>query len=52
MVASALSTFLIWWVPKEEEVVVILSALFNAVSVAGWNALDVLSVALFPVHLR
>ena len=31
---------------------VILSCLFSGMSVASWNALDVLSVSLFPVQLR
>ena len=53
LVLSGLSTFLIWWVPKKESTIVILSAIFSGVSVAGWNALDVLlTSSLFPVHLR
>ena len=53
MVVSGLSTFLIWWVPKRENTIVVLSAIFSGVSVAGWNALDVLfTSSLFPVHLR
>ena len=53
LVVSGLSTFLIWWVPKRESLVVVLSAIFSGVSVAGWNALDVLATSsLFPVHLR
>ena len=53
MIVSGLSTFLIWWVPKKESTIVILSAIFSGVSVAGWNALDVLfTSSLFPVHLR
>lgn len=52
MVVSALCTFLIWVVPPQERIVVILSCLFSGVSVAGWNALDVLGVSLFPVQLR
>ena len=53
MIVSGLSTFLIWWVPKRESIVVVLSAIFSGVSVAGWNALDVLLTSnLFPVHLR
>ena len=50
---SAVSTFLIWGVPKQESVIVILSCVFNGVSIVGWNSLDVLSTSdLFPVHLR
>ena len=50
---SAVSTFLIWGVPKHENVIVILSCVFNGVSIVGWNSLDVLSTSdLFPVRLR
>ena len=52
MVVSALSTFLIWGVPKSANNVVVLSCIFTGFSTVGWNALSVIVPELFPVHLR
>lgn len=53
MAISALSTLLIWIVPKSEVAIVVLSCVFNALSTVGWNALDVLGTSeLFPVNVR
>lgn len=53
MTISALSTLLIWVMPKTEVAIVVLSCIFNAISASGWNSLNVLSSSeLFPVHLR
>ena len=53
MAISALSTLLIWVVPKSEVAIVVLSCVFNALSAVGWNALDVLGTSeLFPVNVR
>lgn len=53
MVVCGLSALLIKVVPTREKYIVILSAIFNGVSVFGWNALDVINTSeLFPVHLR
>jgi len=52
MLISGISVFFIWWVKATEDVVVILSCVFNGVSIAGWNALNVLSASSFPTELR
>ena len=52
MIISALSTFIIWGITPSENSTVVLSCVFNGVSIAGWSALDVLLIELFPIHLR
>ena len=52
MFLSGVSVFFIWWVKATEDVVVILGCLFNAISIAGWNALNVLNAQSYPTELR
>ena len=52
MLLSGVSVFFIWWVKATEDVVVILGCLFNAISIAGWNALNVLNAQSYPTELR
>ena len=52
MLLSGVSVFFIWWVKATENVVVILSCVFNALSIAGWNAFNVLSAESYPTELR
>ena len=52
MVASALSTFTIWGVPKKINLIVLLSCVFNGVSGSGWTALNVVVPDLFEAYLR
>lgn len=52
MFLSGISVFFIWWVKATEDVVVILGCLFNAISIAGWNALNVLNAQSYPTELR
>ncbi|XP_065883806.1 synaptic vesicle glycoprotein 2C-like [Dysidea avara] len=52
MLTSGISVFFIWWVKATEDVVIILSCVFNGVSIAGWNALNVLNASSFPTELR
>ncbi|XP_013391674.1 synaptic vesicle glycoprotein 2C-like [Lingula anatina] len=51
MVISGISVFFIWFVKNKTESL-IMSCIFGGISTIGWNALDVLSVELFPTHLR
>lgn len=52
MLSSGTSVFFIWWVKATENIVVILGCVFNALSIAGWNALNVLSAESYPTELR
>ena len=52
MILSGISVFFIWWVNATEDIVVILGCLFNGLSIAGWNALNVLSAESYPTELR
>uniref|UniRef100_X1ZMR5 Major facilitator superfamily (MFS) profile domain-containing protein n=1 Tax=Capitella teleta TaxID=283909 RepID=X1ZMR5_CAPTE len=51
MLISGLSVFFIYLLKTQRDSI-IMSCIFGGVSVIGWNTLDVLSVELFPTHLR
>ncbi|KAK6985616.1 synaptic vesicle glycoprotein 2C-like isoform X1 [Biomphalaria glabrata] len=51
MVLSGLSVFFLWFV-KERWQSVLMSCLFGAISVVGFNMLDVLQTELFPTEVR
>ena len=52
MIISGIGVLLIWVLPSVDYITVLLSCIFSGFSIIGWNALDVLSVELFPTHLR
>lgn len=51
MTLSGISVFFVWLVTSKVEMVV-MSCIFSGLSVAGWNALDVISMEQYPTHLR
>jgi len=51
MILSGISVFFIWFVTSSSGTL-IMSCLFSAISVIGWNVLDVLNAELFPTHVR
>ena len=51
MVIAGTSAFFFWFVTTRTQMV-IMSCVFSGLATAGWNALDVLSMELYPTHLR
>eukprot|EP00795_Rhopilema_esculentum_P017564 gene17564-9194_t len=51
MVVSGVSAFFFWFVTTRTHMI-IMSCIFSGLATAGWNALDVLSMELYPTHLR
>ena len=51
MVISGISVFFIYLLDNKTQSL-IMSCVFSAISVIGWNSLDVLQAELFPTNLR
>ena len=51
MLISGLSVFFIYLLDNKTQSL-IMSCVFSAISVIGWNSLDVLQAELFPTNLR
>lgn len=51
MVLSGGAVFLFWLV-NSRTLMIVVSCLFSCISVAGWNALDVISMEQYPTELR
>eukprot|EP00794_Sanderia_malayensis_P000132 gene132-743_t len=51
MVVCGISAFFFWFVETRAHMI-IMSCVFSGLATAGWNALDVLSMELYPTHLR
>ena len=51
MVICGISAFFFWFVTTRAHMIA-MSCIFSGLATAGWNALDVLSMELYPTHLR
>lgn len=51
MVVCGVSAFFFWFVTTRTHMLV-MSCVFSGLATAGWSALDVLSMELYPTHLR
>jgi len=51
MVICGVSVFFFWFVTTRTHMIIV-SCVFSGLATAGWNALDVLSMELYPTNLR
>ena len=51
MVICGISVFFFWFVTTRTHMIIV-SCVFSGLATAGWNALDVLSMELYPTNLR